>query len=183
MAARALPLYFPAKQLTLLFLQQGDSVLLGMKKRGFGVGRWNGFGGKVDPNESLHEAAVREMKEEAGVRVLDAELVGNLRFDFRGSAERLEVHVFRATRFDGVVVESEEMEPRWWPSSAPPFSGMWPDDAYWLPHVLAGQRVVGTFLFQGMDDIIMHSLEVVSEVPIDPSSRPVQGEVQTSIRI
>ena len=31
------------------FQGEGDSreVLLGMKKRGFGTGKWNGFGGKV----------------------------------------------------------------------------------------------------------------------------------------
>ena len=35
------------KILTLVFLREGTRVLLGMKKRGFGVGKWNGFGGKV----------------------------------------------------------------------------------------------------------------------------------------
>lgn len=32
-------------------------VLLGMKKRGFGAGKWNGFGGKVQPGETIEEAA------------------------------------------------------------------------------------------------------------------------------
>ena len=35
------------KHLTLVFLRDGSKVLLGMKKRGFGAGKWNGFGGKV----------------------------------------------------------------------------------------------------------------------------------------
>ena len=44
------------KQLTLIFLldrtggemsSQSSRVLLGMKKRGMGEGKWNGFGGKV----------------------------------------------------------------------------------------------------------------------------------------
>lgn len=34
-------------------------VLLGMKKRGFGAGKWNGFGGKVQPGETIEEAARR----------------------------------------------------------------------------------------------------------------------------
>ena len=180
--SRVLP-PFAAKQLTLLFLQQGERVLLGMKKRGFGVGRWNGFGGKVDPGENLVDAAVREMEEESGVRVLDATLVGNLRFKFDESHERLEVHVFRATRFDGTVAESEEMEPRWWPANAPPFQGMWPDDAYWLPHVLAGHYVIGSFLFKGMDTILDHSLEVVDAIPVDPLSSPVLGSAQAPIKL
>ena len=36
------------KLLTLVFLRDGSKVLLGMKKRGFGAGKWNGFGGKVN---------------------------------------------------------------------------------------------------------------------------------------
>ncbi|CAN0505072.1 unnamed protein product, partial [Ectocarpus sp. 12 AP-2014] len=32
-------------------------ILLGMKKRGFGEGKWNGFGGKVESGESVEEAA------------------------------------------------------------------------------------------------------------------------------
>jgi hypothetical protein len=42
-----------AKLFTLVFVLDGTRVLLGMKKRGFGVGLWNGFGGKVEPNESV----------------------------------------------------------------------------------------------------------------------------------
>jgi len=42
-------------------------VMMGMKKRGFGAGKWNGFGGKVEPGESNEQAAVRELHEESGV--------------------------------------------------------------------------------------------------------------------
>jgi len=28
-------------------------MLLGLKKRGFGKDKWNGFGGKVEANESI----------------------------------------------------------------------------------------------------------------------------------
>ena len=51
----------PNKLLTLLFVLRPDArqVLLGYKKRGFAVGRWNGFGGKVQEDESIEAAAVR----------------------------------------------------------------------------------------------------------------------------
>jgi len=42
-------------------------LLLGMKKRGFGAGKWNGFGGKIEVGETPRAAAIREMKEEACV--------------------------------------------------------------------------------------------------------------------
>jgi 8-oxo-dGTP pyrophosphatase MutT (NUDIX family) len=41
-------------------VQQGDRVLLGEKKRGFGEGYYNGFGGKVEKAETILEAAKRE---------------------------------------------------------------------------------------------------------------------------
>ncbi len=56
------------KLLTLLFVMESDRVLLGMKKRGFGAGRWNGFGGKVEAQESIEEAAKRQV----GPKILDS---------------------------------------------------------------------------------------------------------------
>jgi hypothetical protein len=47
------------KLYTLAFVLDSRRILLGMKKRGFGAGRWNGFGGKVDPGESIESAAKR----------------------------------------------------------------------------------------------------------------------------
>ena len=47
------------KLYTSVFILNEANVLLGMKKRGFGVGRWNGFGGKVDADETILEAAKR----------------------------------------------------------------------------------------------------------------------------
>lgn len=49
------------KLLTLVLVVQPGKVLLGMKKRGFGVGKWNGFGGKVQPGETIEDAARRYM--------------------------------------------------------------------------------------------------------------------------
>lgn len=49
------------KLYTLAFIRRGDQVLLGLKKRGFGEGKWNGFGGKLNANETLMEAAQRSV--------------------------------------------------------------------------------------------------------------------------
>lgn len=37
----------PSKILTLLLIHQQPRILLAMKKKGFGKGKYNGFGGKV----------------------------------------------------------------------------------------------------------------------------------------
>lgn len=47
------------KVLTLVLPTKPDHILLGYKKRGFGMNKWNGFGGKVEENESIREAALR----------------------------------------------------------------------------------------------------------------------------
>lgn len=52
------------KEYTLVFcrkcMENGDkAVLLGMKKRGFGAGKYNGFGGKLEEGESNIEGAKR----------------------------------------------------------------------------------------------------------------------------
>lgn len=59
----------PTKLLTLMLVFKNESkqVLLGMKKRGFGANKYNGFGGKVEKGETILEGANRELKEEAGI--------------------------------------------------------------------------------------------------------------------
>ena len=52
---------------TLCFLLRDGQILLAMKKRGFGEGKWNGAGGKVNAGETVEHAAVRELREEVGV--------------------------------------------------------------------------------------------------------------------
>lgn len=54
----------PQSVLTLLFIHQNNQLLLGFKKRGFGKNKYNGFGGKVEQNESILSAAIRETQEE-----------------------------------------------------------------------------------------------------------------------
>jgi 8-oxo-dGTP pyrophosphatase MutT (NUDIX family) len=69
-----------------------SEVLLGEKKRGFGKGKWNGFGGKVDASDaSIVAAAAREIQEEANVTVHERDLEhrGVLLFTFEGGKEVL----------------------------------------------------------------------------------------------
>lgn len=54
----------------------------GRRHQGFGTGYWNGFGGKVEPGESVEAAAQRELQEEAGITALDLAPCGRLFFVF-----------------------------------------------------------------------------------------------------
>ena len=150
------------KILTLCIIHQHPHVLLGMKKTGFGQGRWNGFGGKVEEGETIEDAARREIFEEAGVNVTDMSKAGVIEFAFQGNPEVLEVHIFRAGIFEGEPAESDEMQPRWFPVDEIPYNAMWPDDVYWLPLLLTGKKFKGRFLFEGHDHILEQTLQEVT---------------------
>ena len=133
-----------------------------MKKRGFGAGRWNGFGGKVHDGESIEEAARRELKEEAGITVGKMKPAGILEFEFeRNKGEILRVHIFKGGEVAGRPRESEEMSPKWFFIDEIPFREMWPDDRYWFPLFLKNRKFRGKFLFGDGDSIVDYMLEEV----------------------
>jgi len=152
------------KLLTLCIIHQHPKVLLGMKKRGFGVGRWNGFGGKVVPGETIEDAAKREMFEEAGIKLKNIEKVAIIEFEFKGNPEILETHIFKSNDFDGVPTESEEMKPKWFFIDEIPFKEMWPDDIHWIPLFLKGKKFKGKFLFGEADAVLEKELIEVKEI-------------------
>jgi|SRR3989344_8997674 len=152
------------KLLTLCIVHQHPNVLLGMKKRGFGAGRWNGFGGKVAPEETIEDAAKREMQEEAGIELKKFDKVGVIEFEFQGNPEILEVHIFRSDDFSGEPIESEEMKPQWFHVDEIPFKYMWPDDIHWMPLFLSGKKFKGKFLFGESDTILGKELSEVDEI-------------------
>jgi mutator protein MutT len=155
----------PVRDATLCLLVRGDppqEILLGFKKAGFGMGKYNGFGGKVEPGETIERAAVREVAEEVGIQVAkkDLEPVARLKFLYPADpdADKL-AHVFLVTGWKGEPVESAEMRPAWFGVDDIPFERMWQGDIHWLPRVLAGERLWGQFVF-GEDNETVVSWEV-----------------------
>lgn len=145
---------------TLVLLVQGNPpshILLGLKKKGFAVGKWNGFGGKIEPGESPIAAAIRELYEEVSIRVETQDLapVAYLDFVFPARPEWDQiVHVFLARRWEGEPIESVEMRPHWFAIDKLPTAQMWQDDQHWLPLVLAGKKVKAKFVFAADDESI-----------------------------
>ncbi|WP_159619058.1 8-oxo-dGTP diphosphatase [Arthrobacter zhaoguopingii] len=115
-------------------------VLLGLKHQGFGTGRIVALGGKLEPGETPAQAAVREVAEESGLLVEEADLgfLGEVTWDFPANpAWNMRAWIFTADRFTGDAGLSDEITPEWFPVTAPPWDGMWEDAAHWLPRVLA----------------------------------------------
>ncbi len=149
----------PLKQATLCFLVNYDSVLLAMKKRGFGINKYNGIGGKKDPEETIEEAAKRETREEIGVTIDNLKHVATFEFYYPHNPKwGQEVFVYLVREWEGEPQESEEMAPQWFKHNQIPFDKMWPDDKYWLPLILEGKKLKGKFLFGENEDILDYEL-------------------------
>ena len=138
-----------------------------MKKRGFGVGLWNGVGGKVVPGESIPSAAHREAFEEIGIRIVEAKQVALLHFYFPEDPGKKDwnqdVHVFLITKWKGTPQETEEMRPKWFGMTSLPFESMWPDDPFWLPKVLVKERIVGWFSFDDNNQVLDYKIKNVGK--------------------
>ncbi len=150
------------KNATLCFLLRRGSpreILLGVKKRGFGVGKLNGLGGKILPGEAPRAATVREIAEESHVVVRPETLrpAGTITFHFPyESSFDHHVHVFTATEWNGTPRETAEMAPAWFRIDRIPYDRMWADDPHWLPRVLAGKQIDGVFTFAEDNETLSH---------------------------
>ena len=153
------------KQATLCLLVKGGSILLAMKKRGFGVGKWNGVGGKLDfekGDRNIVDAAIRETKEEIGVLALNPEKVGVLGFKFPYKPDwDQEVHLFLVKDWQGDPEESEEMRPKWFPVADIPYNQMWDDDKFWLPLILKGEKIEADFTFKKGEILEKYNIKII----------------------
>ena len=76
---------------------------------------WPGItfpGGHVEKNESFVESVIREVYEETGLKIEDPVLCGTKQFQDKQDA-RYVVLFFKATRFSGEVLSSDEGEVFW----------------------------------------------------------------------
>ncbi|KTW32254.1 uncharacterized protein T551_00345 [Pneumocystis jirovecii RU7] len=151
--------HIQTKQYTLVFPYNAKNthVLLGLKKRGFGVGKWNGFGGKVKENESINACAARELKEECGIEDAVLKKKAILFLTWEESTSIIEIHVYKATQFHSEPIESEEMKPQWF-SVDPfaqnhiPYDKMWEEARIWYQEFQKGQKFILYVLFKGNID-------------------------------
>jgi 8-oxo-dGTP diphosphatase len=147
----------------LCYIRDGGRVLLQHKAEGrFGGGFWNAPGGKIVDGESPEQAAVREVREETGLTVRDLCNYGTITFYQDGiEGPDIHVHVLVAGRFEGTLQANDEGPLEWIAEDGLPYDEMWADDRLWVPHVLAGRRVRGSFRFsEHYKKMLNYDLEV-----------------------
>jgi 8-oxo-dGTP pyrophosphatase MutT (NUDIX family) len=151
------------------FLCRDGEILLAMKKRGFGVGKWNGTGGKVEPSETVLAAAIRECQEEIGVTPTDPELVGRLKFLDKSEPNFChDCRIFVASAWDGEPVETEEMRPQWFAINQIPYKNMWSDDILWLPLLLHDKQFQGSVTIASLANpvLVQHDIREVNHLEL-----------------
>ncbi len=149
---------------TLSYIKNNGQLVLALKKRGFGVGKWNGYGGKIIDGETLEESAIREIKEEAEIEVSEIEKRGVIHFSWQNENNRpIKAHVYEIIKYRGEPKETEEMKPVWYEIDNLPYHEMWADDRYWLPTFLEGKYFKAKFVFDDNDQVIDHSIEEIKK--------------------
>ncbi len=146
----------PIQLMTLCIIRDHNRVLLAMKKRGFGKGNWNGYGGKLNNEESIEDALVREVKEESTLDLLEYKKHGEIFFHFPDITHN--VHIYEGTKYSGIPQETEEMRPQWFTTVNIPYDTMWPDDKEWYPYFLDRILFIGNVAFDKNYKII--SMEI-----------------------
>lgn len=156
------------KQVTLCLLinQQTQQVCLAMKKRGFGQGKYNGAGGKLDGQETVEQALIRETQEELKVTPIQYEKMAEITFFGHDFSQHC--HVYRCYQWDGEPQESEEMKPFWFGINQLPIDKMWDGDQEWMPRVIQGEYLTAAILFDEQYAVQKYTITPVTGFPLTP---------------
>jgi len=148
------------RPVSIVFLRKEKTILLAMKKRGFGQGHWNGAGGKPEPDEDIIDTARRECYEEIAVKVGELDKVAIINFYSQAKpGDNQQAHVYFCWNWEGEPLETEEMRPRWFNLDVIPYETMWADDKYWLPLVISGKKIEADFYFDDNNQVIKHRIK------------------------
>jgi 8-oxo-dGTP diphosphatase len=104
------------------------------------LGKYNGLGGKLKPDEDVQSCMRREIWEEAGIRCEEMQLRGTVNWPgFGPNGENWLGFIFLVTRFAGTPkTTNEEGELGWYPVDNLGVLPMWEGDKYFLPLVFDG---------------------------------------------
>ena len=95
-------------------IEKDGKVLLVQEKQEICYGKWNLPAGHLDPNESIMQGAIREIKEETGC---DVELTGVATIANRILQDDIFIEIIFATKLlnESIKIDQEEiLDVQWW---------------------------------------------------------------------
>jgi 8-oxo-dGTP diphosphatase len=128
---------------TLIFVIKGNKVLLGQILGGTIAGFLTPPGGKVEKGETTKLCAIRELREEAGLKALEINEVAKVKIRIIGKSRTVTLHVFVCKSFTGRVrrLEREFSYLKWFNTKTIPYHKMPPGDEGWMKRVISGERL------------------------------------------
>lgn len=110
-------------------------------------GKWNGVGGKLKKGETPEECAIREIKEETGLKATDPILCGILTFPEIFENKDWYVFVYLIENFEGFEHESKEGELAWFTKKEILKLNLWEGDYKFLPLIFKNKFFSGKFVY------------------------------------
>lgn len=121
---------------TLCYLREaGKTLMIHRNKRpdDFHLGKYNGLGGKLEPGETPEECAIREVREECGLKVRDPQFKGIITFPMFDGCDDWYVFVFEFRDFHGELKEPAEGALEWIDDQKLLDLPLWEGDRIFLP--------------------------------------------------
>ncbi len=139
------------KLATLCYVQkEGKTLMLyrNKKENDYHEGKWNGLGGKLEPQESPEECAIREIREESGLVVTDPKLVGFITFPLFDGKDDWYCFLYTCNKFTGELIDSPEGELEWIPDDKVRDLNLWDGDKIFLEWVMSDKFFSAKFNYK-----------------------------------
>ena len=145
---------------TLVYLKQDGKTLMlhrVKKEQDFHEGKWNGLGGKLDPGETPEECAIREVKEESGLDLVDPRLRGIITFPMFDQVDDWYVYLFTGREFSGELIDSPEGNLAWIADDKLLDLNLWEGDSTFLKWLDQDRFFSAKFIYENKE-LIDHSV-------------------------
>jgi 8-oxo-dGTP diphosphatase len=146
--------------------QDGKTLMLyrNKKKNDINQGKWIGLGGKFEFGESPEECLIREVREEAGVTVMDYKLRGILTFKMMEKPkEPLYIFVFTASAYEGEIGECDEGTLKWIENDKILDLQLWEGDRLFWQWILQDKGLFSANFKYENDKLIEHEVVFYEE--------------------
>ncbi len=146
---------------TLCYLMDGKRTLMLhriKKKNDFHEGKWNGLGGKFEAGETPEECAIREVKEESGLLMINPMLHGFITFPMFDGKKDWYVFLFTSQKFKGELIDSNEGKLEWIPNEKLMELNLWEGDKFFIPWLFQEKFFSAKFVYEN-GKYITHSVE------------------------
>lgn len=138
------------KLATLCYAMKNDKTLMiyrNKKKNDYHEGKWNGLGGKFEAGETPEECAIREMKEESGLTIINPMMKGFITFPMFDEVDDWYVFVFVMKEFYGNLIDSNEGKLEWIPNNKLLELNLWEGDRIFIPWLFQDKFFSAKFIY------------------------------------